>query len=356
MKILITGAAGFVGSTLARFFKEADPSIEIHGLDNLIRPGSHLNVSRLVELGVQFRHGDIRNASDLEGLPEVDWVIDAAANASVLAGVDGKTSSRQLIEHNLAGTINMMEYCKQVGAGFILLSTSRVYSIPALAALRCSPVDRALAPAADQDFPHGISEYGIAEDYSTQPPVSLYGSTKIASEYLALEYGESFGLPVWVNRCGVMAGAGQFGHPAQGIFAFWVHSFAEKSPLKYIGFGGHGHQVRDCLQPRDLGQLILKQIHAGNRKDAPRTINVSGGLENSMSLRQLSDWCSDRFAPMEVTSTDIERPFDIGWMVLDNRQASKVWDWQVQTPITSVLEEIAVHAETHPDWLSVAKA
>jgi CDP-paratose 2-epimerase len=72
-----------------------------------------------------FRHLDIRNASDINSLPPADWVIDAAANPSVLAGVDGKTSSRQLIEHNLLGTINLLEYCKAHRAGFVLLSTSR---------------------------------------------------------------------------------------------------------------------------------------------------------------------------------------------------------------------------------------
>ena len=55
-------------------------------------------------------------------------MIDCAANPSVLAGVDGQISSRQLMEHNLVGTINLLEYCKKYKAGLILLSTSRVYS------------------------------------------------------------------------------------------------------------------------------------------------------------------------------------------------------------------------------------
>ena len=77
-------------------------------------------------------HGDIRLASDGDALPRVDWVIDAAAQPSVLAGRDGKTSRRQLLEHNLLGTINLLEYCRASRAGFILLSTSRVYSIRGL--------------------------------------------------------------------------------------------------------------------------------------------------------------------------------------------------------------------------------
>ncbi len=356
MKILITGAAGFVGSTLAEFFSEHSPEIEIWGLDNLIRPGSHLNVTKLKNLGVNFKHGDIRVSSDLEGLPDVDFVIDAAANASVLAGVDGKTSSRQLIEHNLEGTINMLEYCKKVGAGFILLSTSRVYSIPPLADLIVEEHKGAFRPKIGQQFPLGISENGVAEEFSTRPPVSLYGSTKIASEYLALEYGESFNLPVWVNRCGVMAGAGQFGHPAQGIFAFWVHSFAEKAPLKYIGFGGNGYQVRDCLHPKDLGKLLLKQMKEPLNTTKPRLMNVSGGVENSISLKQLTDWCGNRFQSMDVPGIKEDRAFDIPWMVLDNALTQEIWDWKPETSIAEVLEEIALHAENNPNWLAVAKA
>ena len=62
-------------------------------------------------------------------------MIDAAANPTVLAGVDGQTSSRQLVEHNLLGTVNLLEYCRRHGAAFVLLSTSRVYSIEPLASL-----------------------------------------------------------------------------------------------------------------------------------------------------------------------------------------------------------------------------
>jgi len=112
MRILITGICGFVGSTLARGLREGWPDWEIVGLDNFVRAGSETNRHELKQLGVKLFHGDLRAASDLESIPAVDFVIDAAANPSVLAGVDGKTSSRQLIEHNLVGTINMLELVK----------------------------------------------------------------------------------------------------------------------------------------------------------------------------------------------------------------------------------------------------
>ena len=71
--------------------------------------------------------------------------------------------------------------------------------------------------------------HGVAETFSTDPPLSLYGTTKRASEHLTLEYAEAFDMPVWVNRCGVLAGGGQFGRADQGVFSYWIHRWADTS-------------------------------------------------------------------------------------------------------------------------------
>ena len=354
MRILITGICGFVGSTLAKTLQESSPNYHIFGIDNFSRSGSWINKQPLQQRGIEVICGDIRHSSDVDALPPADWVIDAAANPSVLAGIDGKTSSLQLVQHNLLGTINLLEYCKRYQAGFTLLSTSRVYSIPGLSQLQVAEANGAFYPVPEQVFPIGISPTGVAETYSTAPPVSLYGSTKVASEHLALEYGETFKFPVWINRCGVMAGAGQFGHPGQGIFAFWIHSFREKQPLKYIGFGGKGYQVRDCLHPKDLLPLLEKQFHEPITTIKPRTLNFSGGLQNSMSLRQLTVWCADYFGDNHVLETDTERPFDISWMVLNSAKAEEVWGWTPQTPIQDVLRKIAEFAEENKTWCQLS--
>lgn len=354
MRILITGVCGFVGSSLARALITADSSLEIIGLDNFIRPGSETNRDSLKSLGIKIFHGDIRSTSDLESLPKVDWVIDAAANPSVLAGVDGKTSSRQLIDHNLTGTINLLEFCKAHSAGFTLLSTSRVYSIPPLADLQVEVHRGAFRPDATGGLPAGISSAGVDETFSTQAPVSLYGSTKLASEALALEYGLTFDFPVFINRCGVMAGAGQFGRPDQGIFAFWINSHLQQRPLKYIGFDGQGHQVRDCLHPRDLVPLLKKQFAKAEIPAGDRIINVSGGSPSAMSLRQITAWCDEQFGPLAVQTQAEPRLFDIPWMVLDSAKAERVWDWRPETSTLQILTEIAEHARAHPHWLDLS--
>jgi CDP-paratose 2-epimerase len=354
MKLLISGICGFVGSTLAQFFREHDASIEVAGFDNFIRAGSELNRRRLRALGVKVTHADLRAQSDIDALPAADWVIDAAANASVLAGVDGRTSSRQIVEHNLGGTVQMLEYCKAHRAGFVLLSTSRVYSIPPLAALPMRVEREAFVLEEKGMLPAGVGASGVTEAFSTAPPVSLYGTTKLCSEQLALEYGDAFQLPVWIDRCGVLAGAGQFGRADQGIFSFWIHSWAQRRPLKYLGFGGSGHQVRDCLHPRDLRPVLEKQFAAPKVAAADRLANFSGGAASAMSLKQLSEWCTRRFGPHAVVQDGTPRPFDLGWMVLDHAKATRIWGWQPATPTAAILEEIAAHAEQHPDWLELS--
>lgn len=356
MKVLITGICGFAGNALANQLLCTVTDLELYGIDNFMRAGSELNREPLLKKGVTLFHGDLRNASDFENIPAVDWVIDAAANPSVLAGVDGRTGSRQLVEHNLFGSVNLLEFCKRVGAGLILLSTSRVYSISGLTGLELQLKDRAYSLVEDQIFPSGVSLAGLSEAYATQAPVSLYGATKLASEALALEYGLAYDFPVWINRCGVLAGAGQFGRADQGIFSYWIHAWQQRHPLKYIGFDGAGHQVRDCLHPDDLSRLIMAQMQAGREPGKPAIINVAGGSANACSLRQLSDWCSQRFGVHPVASEARQRPFDLPWVVLDSGLARKHWDWTPERSTESILEEIAQHAEAHPEWLQLTGA
>src|SRR5271165_2070608 len=157
MRILISGVCGFVGSALAQCLLERVEGIRVAGIDNLMRPGAETNRMRIEGLGIEFIHGDLRSASDLAGLPACDWVIDAAANPSVLAGLSGTGSSRRLFEHNLAAIGNVLEYCREHKAGLLLLSSSRVYSIPALASIPLRSQDRTFVVDPDAALPRGLS-------------------------------------------------------------------------------------------------------------------------------------------------------------------------------------------------------
>jgi CDP-paratose 2-epimerase len=314
-----------------------------------MRPGSEVNRLTLKRLGVQVFHGDLRCASDLDVLPAVDVVLEAAANPSVLAGVDGRASSRQLVEHNLLGTVNTLEYRRQHKAAFVLVSTSRVYSISPLAALPLRVRDGAFKPDLAGPLPLGLTSVGLRAGFSTTPPVSLYGATKLAAEQIALEYGAVYGFPVWINRCGVLA----LGRPEQGIFSYWINSWLRRCPLDYTGFGGQGYQVRDCLHPADLVPLLERQIVSLN-DDHPQVANVGGGRASAISLRQLSEWWRERLGDHVVSSQPETRPFDLPWVVLDASLATEAWGWKPSRKTSDILEEIVRHAEQHREWLDFA--
>ncbi len=335
---------------MAEYLLNRREGLSIYGIDNLMRPGSESNRGRLQKLGVKFFHGDIRAASDFESLPAVDWVIDAAANPSVLAGVKGDFSSRQLFEHNLASALNVLEYSKAHKAGLVLLSTSRVYSIPALVSLPLRVNRNAFQLDDAAVLPPGVSANGVGVKFSTRAPISLYGSTKLASEIVALEYGEAFGFPVWINRCGVLAGAGQFGTPDQGIFAYWINAHLRRRPLRYIGFDGTGKQVRDVFHPRDLAALVDTQMDA-NHAAGQRIFTAGGGPNNALSLAQLNAWCDARFGQHTPQSDPRPRTYDIPWLIMDNCDAQRTFGWRVEVSIDTLLSEIAEHAERNPDWL-----
>ncbi len=356
MNVLVTGGCGFVGSAICRGLVAHLPGCHVTALDNLRRVGAETNRDPLTALGVAIVHGDVRLQSDLDALGPCDWVIDAAAEPSVLAGTaagaaaGSATTPRQLVEHNLLGTVNLLEAAARWRAGVVILSTSRVYSIPALAALPlveqpsdCGP---AFAINPTQPLPPAVGPAGIGEAFSTAAPVSLSGATTLASEALALEYGHRHGTPCVIDRCGVMAGAGQFGRADQGIFSWWIRQWLAGRPLAYIGFGGRGLQVRDCLHPDDLVALLVAQI--ASPPPAPEIFHVSGGTPSATSLAQLSQWCHEHLGPypgpQPITAAAETRPYDVPWVVLDHAAVTARYGWRPHHSPADIFTQIATAA------------
>ncbi|MBV8808716.1 MAG: hypothetical protein JO033_08575, partial [Acidobacteriaceae bacterium] len=149
----------------------------------------------------------------------------------------------------------------------------------------------------------------------------------------------------------VLAGAGQFGTAEQGIFSYWLHAHAAKLQLRYIGFGGLGHQVRDAFHPDDLADLLCAQIARG-QPGSDAIYNLGGGRENAMSLAQLTEWCNQQFGNHEPQADTKPRPFDIPWMVMDSARAEQEFGWKPKRPLASILDEIAKHVRDNPDWLA----
>lgn len=336
--ILITGGAGFVGSNLAILFKEKYPAYHIICMDNLKRRGSEFNLPRLREREIEFVHGDIRQKNDfLQITRPVHCVIDAAAEPSVLAGLDGNTD--YLIGTNLNGTIFALDFALQQKANFIFLSTSRIYPIKTIEKIKVVERESRFEIDIIQNIP-GVSKKGIAEDFPLAGSRSLYGATKLASELMVEEYNEMFGLHTIINRCGVISGPFQMGKVDQGVVVLWMAKHFWKNKLSYIGYGGTGKQVRDILHVRDLFSLIDLQVHDAKRFNGI-TCNVGGGEEVSASLQELTKHCQEITGnKISIESVAETRQADIRTYLSDCSMVNSLTGWEPQIGVKELMQDI----------------
>lgn len=335
--ILITGGAGFVGSSMALSLKKKYPEYEIYVLDNLKRRGSELNIPRLKDSGIHFIHGDIRNKEDFDGLPKIDCIIEASAEPSVLAGID--STPDYLINTNLNGTINCLNFAVKNKSDFIFLSTSRIYPIEFIENVNYVETETRFELAEEQNLP-GFSAKGISEEFPLNNYRSLYGTTKLASELFIHEYKEFFGLRTIINRCGVLTGPWQMGKIDQGVVVLWLAKHFWKQELSYIGYGGTGKQVRDMLHTDDLFRLIDWQLHHLDEVNG-EVFNVGGGREISLSLCEMTQLCEAITGnKILIKSIKENRPADIRIYITDNSKVTEKTGWKPEIPPKQIFEEI----------------
>ena len=336
--ILITGGAGFAGSHLAIGLRERHAGCRVVALDNLKRRGSELNLPRLHAHGIEFLHGDVRNAEDLAAAGAVDLIIECSAEPSVLAGYG--ESPEYLINTNLMGAINCLELARKTGAGFIFLSTSRVYPMAVINSLSYREEETRFVLEEAQSVP-GASSRGFTEEFSLEGVRSMYGATKLCAEYLLREYISMYGLKGIINRCGVLTGPWQMGKVDQGVVVLWVARHIFGGPLDYIGFGGMGKQVRDILHIEDLLGLLLHQIEHLDALSGG-IFNVGGGAAVSVSLQELSVLCRQATGKtIQIGAIAAGRPADIRCYLTDYARVAGACDWRPQRSPEAIVEEIA---------------
>lgn len=349
IRILVTGGAGFVGSSLGLYLKRARADADVVALDNLKRRGSELNLERLAAGGVRFVHGDIRNREDLEAVGAVDVLIECSAEPSVKAGY-GNDGVRYVIDTNLTGTVNCLELARRREAAVIFLSTSRVYPIVTLRELPLERHGERLELVEGREG-RGWSAYGISADFPLSGSRSLYGATKLCSELLVWEYGEMFDLPVVVNRCGVISGPWQLGRVDQGFVALWAARHRFGGDLHYCGFGGEGLQVRDVLHVDDLCDLIELQLDDIGAMSG-QLFALGGGRDCSVSLRELTSLCAERSGrELRIGSDPATHPSDVPYFVTDNREVTDRTGWRPRRSIGDVVDGLFGWLDEQPDQL-----
>jgi len=229
MKILVTGAAGFIGFHVSRSL--LDHGHEVIGLDNLNEYYDvRLKKARLEQLtprnGFQFIKQDIAEppaVAELFSKERPDRVVHLAAQAGVRHAFD---HPHDYIEANITGFMNILEGCRHNKVEHLVFaSTSAVYG-----------ANTALPLSVHQNADH---------------PVSLYGATKKANELMAHSYSHLFGLPVTGLRFFTVYGP--WGRPDMSLFLFTKKILAGEP----IDVFNHGDHSRDFTYIDDVVEGVV---------------------------------------------------------------------------------------------------
>jgi CDP-paratose 2-epimerase len=341
-RILITGGAGFVGSSLALALKSASPAVSITVFDNLHRRGSELNLPRLAAAGIRFAHGDIRSPEDFDSLPETpDLIIECSAEPSAQAGYGG--SPEFLIQTNLMGCFRCLELARKTKADFLFVSTSRVYPFATLNDLAFREDATRFTMLDEQSVP-GASAKGVAEGFPLEGARSLYGMTKLSAEYMVAEYADAYGFRFAINRCGLIAGPWQMGKTDQGVVTLWAAAHYFQRGLSYIGFGGTGKQVRDLLHIDDLCDLVTHQVRNLDHYSG-KLFNVGGGCAVSLSLLEMTQLCEKITGNhIDMGSVPANRPADVRIYLTDHSRLTEFDGWRPTRGPEMILSDIC-------DWI-----
>jgi CDP-paratose 2-epimerase len=265
-----------------------------------------------------------------------------------MAGVD--SSPEYLLNTNLLGTVNCLEYVRKTGADIIFLSSSRIYPVKTINDLKYIEKESRFELLDEQDVP-GASARGLTEDFPLHGTRTLYGATKLASELLLQEYIDVYGIKGVINRCGVLTGSWQMGKVDQGVIVLWAAKHFYQQPLTYIGYGGKGKQVRDILHVRDLYRLLEIEINDMDSYNG-EIFNVGGGLERTVSLFELTTLCQKYIGnKIPIVSIQEDRTGDIRIYITDNTRITERSGWKPKITVDQIIREISIWIKENSEQL-----
>jgi len=258
--ILITGAAGFIGSHVLRLMVLKYPKSNFVNLDLLTYAGNLENIKDIESaVNYTFIKGDICDAALVKSIFEehqIDGVIHLAAESHVDRSIEDPLA---FIQTNVLGTVNLLNAAKQAwknnfeGKLFYHVSTDEVYG--------------------------SLGETGLFTETTSYGPRSPYSSSKASSDHFVRAYGNTYGLPFVISNCSNNYGPNQF---PEKLIPLFLNNIVEEKALPVYG---DGQYTRDWLYVIDHAIAIDAIFHHGREGE---TYNVGGLNEwNNIDLIHL---------------------------------------------------------------------
>lgn len=347
--VMVTGAAGLVGSESVRFFSAE--GFDVVGVDNDMRckffgsiASTKWNLKKLMASIPNYRHYDvdIRNSAAMEKIfdsfgDRIQLVIHTAAQPSHdWAANDPMTD----FTVNATGTLILLDLTKKYcpGATFIYTSTNKVYGDTPN---RLQLVEQEKRYELNDSHPY--ARYGIDENMSIdQSKHSLFGASKVAADVMVQEYGNYFGLHTGIFRCGCITGSGHSAAEKHGFLSYLVKCAITETP--YTIFGYKGKQVRDNIHSYDLVNMFW---HFFRNPKCGAVYNAGGSRYSNCSIIEAVGLCEEIGGKkMRITYSNDNRNGDHLWWISDINKFKKDYpDWSFTYDLKNILLEIHQHMQ-----------
>ena len=334
-RILVTGVAGFIGSTLShKLLARGDTVVGIDNLNDYYDPTlKDARLARLRQHGnFSFRKQDICDQAGMEDVfkqGRFDAVMHLAAQAGVRYSL---TNPRAYIDANLTGFTNVLEGARHSKAGHLVFaSSSSVYGLN--------------------------THLPLAESDNVDHPVSLYAATKKANELMAHSYAHLFGLPCTALRFFTVYGP--WGRPDMALFLF-TKAILAGEPINVFN---HGRMTRDFTYVDDIVEGVTRVIdrpatpdpdwsgaapNPATSKAAYRVFNIGNNspVELMSYIHALED-CLGKKAKMNML------PMQPGDVAATNADVSRLQAWVDFRPQTEVEDGIRRFVEWYRQYYQV---
>jgi len=321
MKILVTGGAGFIGSSFVRYVLRNRTGVKVVNYDLLTYAGNLRNLEEVAgHSGYEFARGDIADAGHVEILfaqHRFDAVVNFAAETHVDRSI---LDSAPFVRTNVEGTRCLLEAARQYKVSkFVQISTDEVY---------CS-----------------LGPIGSFREDTPLDPTSPYSASKAAADFLVLAYHKTHNLPALITRCSNNYGPYQF---PEKLIPVLVANAMEDRPLPIYG---DGLNVREWIFADEHSRAVLLALEHGRPGEV---YNIGSGHEKT-NLEVVREILRLMNKPESLIQFVKDRPGHDRRYSIDCSKICREWNWSSEMDFASGLATTIEWYRTHQDWMREIK-
>jgi dTDP-glucose 4,6-dehydratase len=318
MKLLVTGGAGFIGSSFVRYVLRTRKDVEVLNLDLLTYAGNLRNVEEVAE---DPRYGFIRgDIADPKKVSQIflEHPIDAVVNFAAETHVDRSiVDSAPFIRTNIEGTRCLLEQARRHKVPrFVQISTDEVYG--------------SLGPS------------GSFREDTPIDPSSPYSASKASADMLALAYHRTYGVPVLITRCSNNYGPYQF---PEKLIPVLITNAMEDRPLPIYG---DGLNVREWIFADEHSRAVLMALEKGKPGEV---YNIGSGHEKT-NLEVVREILRLMGKPESLIQFVKDRPGHDRRYAIDCSKIRRAWKWKPLIDFSNGLAATIEWYKTNQEWVN----